>query len=193
MLLKCENPWGKTKQALDAYSLSLTAFRLVPYPLEKGHLFHPYPACTENADRELLPGKNNRSYSCSRYWTGTGLQWRLVREIIISLVLHVSLGCKLFPAQYRECGNGPSPCLACGSLGWPLYHRSESLLPLQGLSYKVKKGNQVFCAAKWRNNVHIFLLLWNNFDKRVMQKRGLVTGLLSHPQCKDLPWRAMVK
>ncbi|CRK92731.1 CLUMA_CG006331, isoform A [Clunio marinus] len=30
-------------------------FKVIPFPTQKGHLFFPYPVCTECADRELLP------------------------------------------------------------------------------------------------------------------------------------------
>lgn len=30
-------------------------FKIIPFPTQKGHLFFPYPVCTECADRELLP------------------------------------------------------------------------------------------------------------------------------------------
>jgi hypothetical protein len=31
---------------------------MLPNPTEKGHLFFPYPAYTEQADKELLPCMN---------------------------------------------------------------------------------------------------------------------------------------
>ena len=64
--------------------------------------------CMDSCHGVLIQSSWNRPYSYSQYWTGTSLQWRLMRgisfqmQILFNIFPRISLHYKLVPVQYWE-------------------------------------------------------------------------------------------
>jgi CBS domain containing-hemolysin-like protein len=101
---------------------------MIPSPLEKGHLFYPYPQCTEAADRELLPTWHKLSvYPKQDFPFATALMMLTCIALIITSVLY-----NQYPQQTVEVIE--ALCVNIVSLSERFIDWAVSLIPRTGMS-----------------------------------------------------------
>uniref|UniRef100_A0A914ZH95 Protein ST7 homolog n=1 Tax=Parascaris univalens TaxID=6257 RepID=A0A914ZH95_PARUN len=94
-------------------------FRMIPNPLEKGHLFYPYPSCTEAADRELLPSWHEVSVYPKR-----DLPFFTVLTALLCLVTaFLAIVTHQYPKEFMQ------PLTSLGNLAHAIVDAMYSLVP----------------------------------------------------------------
>nr|VZI44566.1 unnamed protein product [Spirometra erinaceieuropaei] len=93
-------------------------FRLIPYPLEKGNLFYPYPQSTEATDRELLP-----SFHTVSVYPKKDIPFFIIfTAVLCSLTAVLALLTHIYPEQMGF--------LSQQALHWPFSLREQAVPPL---------------------------------------------------------------
>ncbi|KAK0399880.1 hypothetical protein QR680_003255 [Steinernema hermaphroditum] len=104
-------------------------FRLLPKPLERGHLFYPYPSCTEAADRELLPSWHKVSVYPKRevhFLSLFAISFCIVTSISAVFAHYDPQRSSDFVQTFSE--------LSCAGF-WHVYEHLQSLIPDNLLDY----------------------------------------------------------
>ncbi|TMS38443.1 hypothetical protein L596_005170 [Steinernema carpocapsae] len=98
-------------------------FRLLPKPLERGHLFYPYPSCTEAADRELLPNWHEISVYPKR-------EVHFVGMLVVAACVIISVGAIFAHYDPRRCSDIVQTIWELILTGfWQFYDQFYNIIP----------------------------------------------------------------